>query len=129
MATAYLMEWPRINQDQYEKLVRALNWYGKILCGTAMHIPGPAGGYLIVMEVWESLEASTQFFDSLFAQALQKAGLPQPVMQFWEIPSLKEPALAVERALEHATGTSYRVRNRQKSAWGGRMQVSTFCLN
>jgi hypothetical protein len=125
MATAYLMEWPRIKQDQYETLVRALNWYGKILCGSAVHIPGPKGGSLIVMDVWESWEASAHFLTTLFAQALHKAGLPMPVMQAWEIPSQREPAPAVQSV----NGQNEAPLPRQVAKGAVRMRLSSVGLN
>lgn len=98
MATAFLIEWPRINQEQYEILVRALNWYGKVLSGTAVYVPGPRGSF-IVLDIWESHDACNHFLASLFAQALHKAGLPQPVIQAWQIAELREPAIASVRRL------------------------------
>jgi hypothetical protein len=125
MTTAYLMEWPRIKQKQYETLVRALNWYGKFLSGSAVHVPGPLGGSLVVMEVWESREASTHFLTSLFAQALQKAGLPQPVIQSWDIPAAREPA----PAMETVEGQRVQSQTRQRKNGPLSLQLSTVNLN
>lgn len=125
MATAYLIEWPRIKQEQYEILVRALNWYGKILSGTAVHVPGPKGSF-IVLDVWESREASDHFLASLFAQALHKAGLPQPVIQAWQIAGLQEPAIASSQRpdLLRNEGPAPKVKRA-----AGRLRLSTFSLN
>lgn len=88
MAIAMLIDNPDGTQEIYDKVRAQLGLDAP--AGGVLHVAGPApnGGWRVV-EVWESVEAASQFLKERFAPALQAAGFtgetPSPRPQFWPV--------------------------------------------
>ena len=65
MALAFLLEFPGVTQEQYDKVLEKLQLGGKTYQGGIFHVAGPMEGGWRVVDVWESQEA----FDAFVQQA------------------------------------------------------------
>jgi len=54
-----------------------MNSIWKLLPGNNVHLAGPTEDGWWTIDVWDSLEAFQQAFDSSLGSAIQQAGLPQ----------------------------------------------------
>ena len=57
MALAFLLEFPGVTQEQYDKVLEKLQLGGKTYQGGIFHVAGPMEGGWRVVDVWESEEA------------------------------------------------------------------------
>jgi hypothetical protein len=85
VAIACLFEWPLVAPAQLKQLEDSLDWPRRLGAERWEYNSGPAGGMLIVIDVWESRAALELFLETCLAHMLIKAGLPQPSIKSWEI--------------------------------------------
>ena len=90
MATALVVEIPKVTVEEYEKVTRKVNEAGSP-AGCVFHGGGPFEGGIRLLEVWESPEAAEAFYSShLLRDATIAAGVaagserPKVVMT-WEV--------------------------------------------
>jgi hypothetical protein len=94
MATAMLMEWAGVTQDQYDQVMRTLNLDKNPPAGGMFHVAGFTSGTLHVLDVWESQQAFEKFQKDRLAAAVQKAGITsQPKVQFYPVHNIYVPNL------------------------------------
>jgi hypothetical protein len=94
MATAMLMEWAGLTQDQYNQVMRTLDLDKNPPAGGIFHVAGFTAGTLHVLDIWESQPAFEKFQKDRLAAAVQKAGITsQPKVQFYPIHNIYVPNL------------------------------------
>jgi hypothetical protein len=86
MAVALMVENPWGSQELYERIRAHLGLEKP--AGGIFHIAGPSpkGGWRVI-EVWESEEEATRFFQERFIPALRALGLdgPPPARELWPV--------------------------------------------
>jgi len=86
MAVAMMVDNPEGSQEVYEQ-IRAQIGLEKP-AGGIFHIAGPSpnGGWRVI-EVWESEEEASRFFQERFIPAMRALGLdgPPPAREFWPV--------------------------------------------
>ncbi len=73
MAVGIVFEGAGVSQAQYDQVRKKVAPDNKLLPGMLYHAGGTTETGLCVIEVWESQEASDQFFKDHLGQALQDA--------------------------------------------------------
>lgn len=91
MALAFIFEFPGAKQEQFDQVFEKLQFGGKSPPGQLFHVGGPVEGGWRVVDVWESQDAANQFFEEIFAQALQEAGVGFPQTQVWPVHTNLKP--------------------------------------
>ena len=91
MALAFLLEFPGVTQEQYDKVLEKLQLGGKTYQGGIFHVAGPMEGGWRVVDVWESQEAFDRFFQAKLGQALQEAGIAPPQPKVWLVHNILRP--------------------------------------
>jgi hypothetical protein len=86
VAVAMMVDNPAGSQEVYDRIRAELGLEKP--AGGIFHVAGPSpnGGWRVI-EVWESEEAATQFFQERFEPALQALGLmgQPPTREFWPV--------------------------------------------
>ena len=96
MATAMLMEWPGLTQEQYDRVMSNLGLDKNPPAGGIFHVAGFTGGSLRVLDVWDSQQAFERFQNDRLTAAVQKAGITtQPKVQFFPVHNLYAPNIEV----------------------------------
>ena len=85
MATACLLEWSRVNADQFDNLFEMLGLAEKFNTGSAAYGASEDGGKLIVITVWESQAALDNFLCSCLSQAVNYSALQYPFIKQWNL--------------------------------------------
>jgi hypothetical protein len=98
MLTVMSLEWPGLTPDQYNQIMRALDFDKKPADGEVLHVAGFAGGTLRVFDIWESQQAYEKFQKERLAAILQKVGVSgQPKIEFYPLHNIFTPKLEVMR--------------------------------
>ena len=77
MKVAMMLELPGVSKDSYEKVWEYLGTDWKLLPGNNVHMAGPLDDGWWTLDVWDSMDAFQEAFDTTLGPALQKAGMPQ----------------------------------------------------
>jgi len=64
-----------VTQAQYDQVQKELHPDKRPAAGQLFHVAGPTAEGWRVVEVWESQEAATLYFETKLGAALQKAGI------------------------------------------------------
>ena len=91
MALIFIFEFPGARQEQFDQVFEKLQFGGKSPPGQLFHAGGPIEGGWRVVDVWETQEAATDFFQEKFGPALQEAGVTFPQTQVWPLHTLLRP--------------------------------------
>src|SRR5436309_14707388 len=75
MATVMLMEWPGVNEEQYNRVMSALGLVSNPPSGAIFHVSGFSEGALRVLDIWDSQQAFERFQKDRLTAAVQKAGI------------------------------------------------------
>lgn len=88
------MEFPGVNQEQYDGMHALAGSMAAEATGFVAHIAGPTDGGWYIIEVWDSKEEFQRFMQKLMAQ--MPPGGPQPKMEDFAVYSrqTKEQAVA-----------------------------------
>ena len=92
MAVAFVFDFPGATQAQYEAALRevGLERGAAPQAGRLLHAAGPYDGGWCVVDIWESREALDAYFRDRLAAALERAGMPTPLLpQVFEIHNLE----------------------------------------
>src|SRR6516162_541555 len=98
MSTVMSMEWPGMTPDQYNQVMRALDFDNKPPSGGIFHVAGFMGNTMRVLDIWESQQAFEKFQKERLAPALQKVGITsQPKVQFFPVHNIYTPNIEMIR--------------------------------
>src|SRR5438128_1722713 len=93
-----MMEWPGVTEEQYKRVMGALELDAKPPAGGIFHVAGFSGGSLRVLDIWESQQAFERFQQDRLAAAVQKAGVTgQPKVQFFPVHNIFAPQMETLR--------------------------------
>jgi hypothetical protein len=92
MATAMLMEWDGVTEEQYDAVMDKLGLDDNPPDGALFHIAGPMDGGWRVLDVWDSEEQFGRFQQERLAPVVQEVGLPgEPNVQFYPVHNVFAP--------------------------------------
>jgi hypothetical protein len=92
------MEWPGLTPDQYNQVMRALDFDNKPQSGAIFHVAGFMGNTMRVMDIWESQQAFEKFQKERLEPVLQKVGITgQPKVQFYPVHNIYTPNIEMIR--------------------------------
>jgi quinol monooxygenase YgiN len=82
VAIAMIFDTPGVTQAQYDQVHDAVTPDNRPPPGLLYHVAGPTENGFCVVEVWESQDAASTFFQEKLGQALQQAGITAPPRVF-----------------------------------------------
>jgi hypothetical protein len=92
MATAMLMKWGGVTQEQYDAVIENLDLDNNPADGGLFHIAGFTGDGLRVVDVWDSQQDFERFQQERLMSAVQAAGMDgEPQVEFFEIHNVWAP--------------------------------------
>jgi hypothetical protein len=88
MLEALILEFRGVGAAEYQKVNELLGvdmaaGTGDLPPGLAQHTAAASGDGLLVMELWDSQDAATEFLTSRLGAALAQAGVPEPTRMEW----------------------------------------------
>ena len=77
MSIGFIFSIPRMTQEQYDQIRQEVQPDNKLVSGMLSHVGGPSSdsGAWRVVEIWESQDAATRFFDEKLGAALKRANV------------------------------------------------------
>ena len=94
MATAMVMEWPGVTEEQYDRVMELLGLDESPPQGGIFHVAGPGSGGWRVVDIWESQDHFERFAQERLMPAVQQAGLKgEPQTHFFPVHNLFAPGV------------------------------------
>jgi hypothetical protein len=96
---ACLFEWSGVSLKQFHQLLAELSWTEKLSDGTALYDAVNPQRRLLVINVWDSVDALELFLRTQLSRSLTRVGLSRPMMKAWSLSGAPEQASRVNNQM------------------------------